>query len=162
MFKNIWGRLLGFQKKQKLLPGTDEIQGLVIKQGINPKTVTVRAWWKTWNFRYRLYFKNGKNYQVHDEKDHCRVGDIVVIKKSFQRISNTKSFYVRNIEKYAPRFDSWNDLEKSEQKVLNEKLYKTDNSIQDASEEFKLKALKERFEQLRSANIMNEFLSQKE
>ena len=139
---------MGYSNPQKLLQGKNEIQGLVIQQGINNKTITVRAWWKNWNQRYRVYFKHGKNYQVHDEINHCRVGDVVVIKSTSQRISNTKTYFVRNVVRYAPRLDSWDNLEANQEGILKEKLYEVDD-LNEKSKSLKLKALKERYEKIR-------------
>lgn len=108
----------------KILSGGKEIQGAVIKQGKMEKTVTVRAWWKTFNFRYYRYRKRGRNYQAHDEENFCRVGDVVVIKQC-EKLSPIKHYYVRNVLKQAARFDYWDHLPKESVKMSLDKFYGT-------------------------------------
>ncbi len=38
----------------------------------------------------------GKKFHCHDEEEYCRTGDKVVI-RSCHKISNSKSYFVRNI-----------------------------------------------------------------
>ncbi len=159
-FKSIWSRLLSLNTAQRLHPGVREIQGVVVKQGINPKTVTVRAWWKTWNFRYRMYFRKGKNYQVHDEENFSRIGDVVVI-KSCGKISNTKSYYVRNFLKVAPRFDSWDTLGAENSKALDEKLYEVETPEGNLVDQLKVRALRQRLLDLRASRILDSDIVEK-
>ena len=142
--------------RQRLHPGVREIQGVVVKQGINPKTIVVRAWWKTWDFRYRIYFKRGKNYQVHDEENYCRIGDQVVIKTTSKPVSNTKNYYVRNIIHHAPRFDTWNALDSEKAQSLQQKLYEVVDPETNQAENFRVRALKERLINLRAARILED------
>lgn len=78
--KSIYNLLRTFRQDQKLAQRGREIQGLVIKRGLIPKTITVRAWWKTWDSKHRWYKKSGNNYLVHDEKEATRIGDVVKLK----------------------------------------------------------------------------------
>ncbi len=71
--------ILNFRKIEKEASCGREITGIVVRQGLNSKTVTVRGWWKTWQKLLKKYKYRGNNYQVHDDVEFCRVGDVVQI-----------------------------------------------------------------------------------
>ena len=62
-----------------------------------------------WNKKFAIYYRRTGTYQVHDEENFARPGDIVVI-KACQKVSTQKAFFVRNIVRQAGRFDYWDEM----------------------------------------------------
>ena len=151
-YQNIWGQLRKLAPDRKELPGTKEIRGIVVQQGINPKTVTVRAWWKVWQRRYRCYYKHGRNYQVHDDAEVARLTDEVVIRSS-PGISITKHYYIKYIVTPGPRYDYWDKLSVEERTGLKSKVYETTPETTMDINGFRVKALKDRLINIRKSGI---------
>lgn len=151
-YRNIWNQVRQLTPDRKILQSIGEIKGVVVTQGINPKTVTVRAWWKVWNFRYRKYSFRGKSYQVHDEGNDARLNDIVVIRSS-HHLSTSKNYYLKLILSTAPRFDYWDRMKPQERAALKGRLYETTPESTTLVDGFRFKALKERLEAIRASGI---------
>lgn len=69
--------------------------GLVVGDKMD-KTVTVEVERTVMHRLYRRYVKKRKKYAAHDEQNHCRVGDRVVIVAS-RPLSKRKRWRVREI-----------------------------------------------------------------
>ena len=151
-FRNIWTQLRHLTPERKILSGTREIKGVVIQQNVNIRTVTVRAYWKIWNFRYRCYFKRAKNYQVHDHDEVTRVTDVVVIKTS-PGLSKSKNYYVKYIVEAGPRYDYWDQLNPDEALSLKGRLYESVPGTSMDVEGFRVRALRERLINIRASGI---------
>ena len=151
-FRNIWTQLKHLAPERKILSGTREIKGTVVQQGVNIRTVTVRAYWKIWNFRYRCYYKRAKNYQVHDQDEVTRLTDTVVIKSS-PGLSKTKNYYVKYIVEAGPRFDYWDKLRPEEALSLKGRLYESVPGTNTEVEGFRVRALRERLINIRQSGI---------
>lgn len=72
------------------------MQGVVISSGKMNKTVKVAVSSIMKHPLYGKYLRRIKKYLVHDEKNECKVGDIVLIRET-RPISKLKRFYVANI-----------------------------------------------------------------
>ena len=150
---SIWTLLRKFRTDQKIASGGNEIRGVIVRQGLNNKTITVRAWWKTYNHTYNIYRKRASQYQVHDEENFCRIGDVVVI-KACKKLTPTKSYFLRNIESQAARFDSWNNLDNEVNELIGQKFYKLEGKYPNA-EKFRLQAMKESLNRIKSAGLFD-------
>ena len=150
---SIWSLLRNFRTGQKVAAGGNEIKGVVVRQGLNKKTVTVRAWWKTYNYTYNIYKTRASQYQAHDQDDFCRIGDIVVI-KACKKLSPTKSYYVRNIESQAARFDKWDNLDPTVNEIIGEKFYRLEGK-RGPADKFRLQAMKESLTRIKSAGLFD-------
>ena len=114
--------MLKHRKLQKVRFGGNEIESVVIKSNVNPKTVTTRAWWQTFTTRYYRYMKRGHNYHAHDETEFARTGDLVVIKHC-QKMSEIKPYFVRNVLRETGRIADWNKLSPDQQDLSKQKQY---------------------------------------
>jgi len=126
----------------------------------------VKVKWQVWNKKFAIYYRRTGTYQVHDEENFARPGDIVVIKPC-AKVSPQKAFYVRNIVRQAGRFDYWDEMIKkredevrqsmkeeldrlkSENKSLFEKKRNSGEKA-DLIRERKLKAMTEAFERIKA------------
>lgn len=153
---SIWNMLRTHRSDQKEAALGREIRGIVIKQNINIKTITVRAWWQTFDHRWNVFKKNGSSYQVHDEEEFCRLGDIVVI-KSMKKIGGTKNYYVRNILHQGPRGDMWDNLDKNISDLASEKLYFTkDDEKRAFKDDFRLKSMRENLRKIKGLGLFDQ------
>jgi len=150
---SIWSLLRTFRTGQKVAAGGNEIKGVVVRQGLNKKTVTVRAWWKSYNSKYNIYKKRASQYQAHDEENFCRIGDIVVI-KACRKMTPTKRYIVRNVETQAARFDHWDNLDPSVNELISEKFYRLEGK-QGPADKFRLQAMKESLLRIKSAGLFD-------
>lgn len=150
---SIWTVFRNFRAGQKVAAGGNEIKGVVVKQGLNKKTITVRAWWKTFNHTFNIYKKRSNHYQAHDADNFCRIGDIVVI-KACNKLSPTKDYYVRNILSQAARFDSWDNLDPKVNDLISEKFYRLEGK-QGPADKFRLQAMKESLTRIKSAGLFD-------
>lgn len=66
------------------------LQGLVTSQKMN-KTITVKVGRRTKHPKYGKYISLSTKYHVHDEKEICKEGDLVLIQEC-KPISKTKSW----------------------------------------------------------------------
>ena len=150
---SVWTKLRNFRSIQPIHKTPNEIKGVVVRQGKNNKTVTVRAWWKTFNFKYNRYIGNGRNYHAHDPENFCRIGDIVVI-KACRKIAPTKHYFVRNILTQAARFDKWDDLNPETKELIEDKFYRLE---QDDGREnsYKLRAMRESINRVKGSNLFD-------
>lgn len=138
---------------QKLASGGNEIKGVVTRQGLNPKTITVTAWWKHYSHIFKIYKKGSKHYQVHDEHNFCRIGDVVVI-KACQKLTPTKAYFVRNIVSQAARFDSWDNIDSKTSEVIAQRFYNVEGK-QVSADSFRLQAMKESLNRIKSAGLFD-------
>merc|ERR1712086_681322 len=96
MSSNIWNLThplrTGFVK---LAPGKEKFC-TIIRQGRMDKTVTVRIMNYRWDYRVGFWRSRSKNMHVHDPDNYCRTGDKAII-RSCRKVSNLKTWYVRNI-----------------------------------------------------------------
>ena len=153
---SIWNLLRTHRSDQKEASLGREIRGIVIKQNLNPKTITVRAWWQTYDHRWKVFKKNGSSYQVHDEENFCRVGDIVVI-KNMKKIGTTKNYYVRNILHQGPRGDLWNDLDKEVSDLASQKLYYTkEDEKKYFKDDLRLKSMREHLRKIKGLGLFDQ------
>jgi ribosomal protein S17 len=155
---SIWNMLRTHRGEQKEKSQGAEIRGIVVKQGLNQKTITVRAWWQTFDHRWSYFKKSGHSYQVHDEENFCRVGDIVVIKKCQKGgVGETKSYFVRNVIYQGPRPDLWDKLDPKVYSLAIEKLYQTKKDEQKLNpDEFRLKAMRENLKKIKGLGLFDE------
>lgn len=150
---SIWNLLRHHRAGQKVAAGGNEIKGVVTRQGLNPKTVTVTAWWKHYNHTFKIFKKSSHHYQVHDEHNFCRIGDVVVI-KACAKLTPTKAYFVRNVLSQAARFDSWDKLEPRLNDAIGEKFYRVDGRPA-AGDGFRLQALKDSLLRIKSAGLFD-------
>lgn len=150
---SIWTLFRNFRTGQKVAAGGNEIRGVVVRQGLNNKTITVRAWWKSYNYIFNRYKSRASQYQVHDEENFCRIGDVVVI-KACKKLTPTKSYYVRNIESQAARFDKWDNLDPEVNDIISEKFYKLEGTSA-PEDKFRLQAMKESLTRIKSAGLFD-------
>lgn len=54
--------------------------GVVVSDKMD-KTIVVRVERKAWHLRYKKVIRKFKKYYAHDEKNECRVGDVVEIEE---------------------------------------------------------------------------------
>lgn len=66
------------------------LQGNVVKSGAD-KTITVLIERKVKHPLYKKYIRRSTKVQAHDEKNECRIGDVVVI-ESCRPLSKLKSW----------------------------------------------------------------------
>jgi small subunit ribosomal protein S17 len=71
------------------------LTGIVVSNKMD-KTVVVRVERKIKHPVYGKYVKRAKKYHVHDEKNSCAIGDVVLIKEG-RPISKTKSWKLDQI-----------------------------------------------------------------
>lgn len=69
--------------------------GVVVSDKMD-KTVVVAVERFVQHSRYKKYIKRTKKYHVHDEKNECRIGDIVEIEET-RPLSKTKRWRVIRI-----------------------------------------------------------------
>ena len=72
-----------------------EIQGNVIKRS-GDKTVTVLVERRVMHPRYQKFVKRFKKYQVHDEKNEVKAGDVIMAIEC-RPISKRKAFRLKKI-----------------------------------------------------------------
>lgn len=91
---------------------------------------------------------------VHDEENFTRAGDIVVF-KSCQKLSNQKSFYIRNIVKQSGRFDYWEELQKEREKEVKDLMEENLSKLKDENKTslLKSKTSKDKAELVRSLKM---------
>lgn len=150
---SIWNLLRHHRVGQKVAAGGNEIKGVVTRQGLNPKTITVTAWWKHYNHIYKIYKKSSSHYQVHDEQNFCRIGDVVVI-KACHKLSPTKAYFVRNVLSQAARFDSWDNIGQTASDVATQKFYKVEGKPV-PKDSFRLQAMKDSLMRIKSAGLFD-------
>lgn len=72
------------------------MKATVISAGKMNKTVGVVVKRYVKHPLYKKYIRRSSKYLVHDEKNKCRIGDVVLIKES-KPISKLKRWYVAKI-----------------------------------------------------------------
>jgi small subunit ribosomal protein S17 len=75
--------------------GRKRLVGVVVSDKMD-KTVVVRVESLVKHPLYGKYVKRRKKYYAHDEKNECRVGDVVRIKET-RPLSKLKRWYVEEI-----------------------------------------------------------------
>ena len=74
-----------------------QLTGEVVSSAMD-KTVIVKVERRFPHPRYNKYVKKSKRYYVHDEKNNCSNGDLILIEES-KPISKNKRWVVKNLVK---------------------------------------------------------------
>jgi small subunit ribosomal protein S17 len=77
-----------------------QLTGIVVSD-VADKTVVVRVDSKKEHPLYRKKYTISKKFQVHDEKNEAKVGDMVTISET-RPLSKTKYFTLSSIDRKAP------------------------------------------------------------
>ncbi len=88
------------------------LTGIVISDKMD-KTVVVKVTRKFEHPKYKKHVEKSKKYHAHDEKNECKVGDLVVIEET-RPLSKTKSWRVVEILKKQMVVEEVPDTEESE------------------------------------------------
>lgn len=89
-----------------------ELNGVVIRHGKRPKTVTVQVKFRAWHNNFLRFVYSSGVFHVHDEEEYSKTGDIVVIRHMAP--INKKNYYVRNVVEEIGTQEYWEKIDASQ------------------------------------------------
>ncbi len=119
------------------------LQGVVVSDKMQ-KTVVVKVERQKFHPKFKVYYRVHKKYKAHDEKNECKVGDIVVIEER-KPLSKEKRWQIVEILKRTPikgevkKKEAEKETEKEKTKEEAEKKESKEKKIKETSEETKAK-----------------------
>lgn len=87
--------------------------GVVVSDKMD-KTVVVRVTRRFEHPFYKKYIERSKKYHAHDERNECKVGDVVIIEET-RPLSKTKRWRVVEILQRGYQTEKMPEVEESEQ-----------------------------------------------